>query len=225
MAIKLSDVAIVEKMSAIDDHDIIALLNDGDEEAWHYVELRAIFPMLKSPRLGRIAQDRCLPPEDISNAVFDLLFTPDRRRNTRRIDLFEFRCPFVYWVRNWVAKVILSYAKKFDSPVSSDVVETVLKDKVAKVYDCEGFEVAQKCFTRLWKENRLRASVHYLRVISEMTSREIMKLLHLSSEANVNQIYSRACKDMRRFRDELDKPNVIREALVAQSEEDDDELS
>ena len=225
MAIKHSDAAIVAKMNAMDDHDIIALLNNGDAEAWHYVELRAIFPMLKSPRLGRIANDRGLPPEEVSNAVFDLLFTPDKKRNSRRIDLFEFRCPFVYWVRNWVSKVILGYAEKFDNPVSPEVVETVLKDKAAKVYDREGFEVAQKCFKRLWKENRLRASVHYLKVISDMTSREVMKLLHLSSEANVNQIYSRACKDMRRFRDELEAPNVMRQVSVARSKEVVDELS
>ncbi len=39
-----------------------------------------------------------------------------------------------------------------------------------------------------------------------MSSREIMKLLHLSSEANVNQLFSRACKDMRMYRDELERP-------------------
>ena len=222
---RISDEALVAKMNAKDDRDIIALLNDGDDDAWHYVELRAIFPMLKSPRLGRIAQDRGLPPEEVSSAVFDLLFTPDKKRNSRRIDLFEFRCPFVYWVRNWVSKVILGYVEKFDNPVSQEVVENVLKDKAAKEYDREGFEIARKCFKRLWKENRLRASVHYLKVISEMTSREVMKLLHLSSEANVNQIFSRACKDMRRFREELETPNLARLASGAQRKEVVDELS
>ena len=222
---RISDEALVAKMNAMDDRDIIALLNDGDDDAWHYVELRAIFPMLKSPRLGRIALDRGLPPEEVSSAVFDLLFTPDKKRNSRRIDLFEFRCPFVYWVRNWVSKVILGYVEKFDNPVSQEVVENVLKDKAAKEYDREGFEIARKCFKRLWKENRLRASVHYLKVISEMTSREVMKLLHLSSEANVNQIFSRACKDMRRFREELETPNLVRLASGAQRKEVVDELS
>ena len=33
-----------------------------------------------------------------------------------------------------------------------------------------------------------------------------MKLLHLSSEANVNQIFSRACRDMRMYREELERP-------------------
>lgn len=206
----ISDEALVAKMNAMDDHGIIALLNDGDYEAWHYVELRAIFPMLKSPRLGRIAHDRGLPPEEVSNAVFEILFTPDKKRNIRRIELFEFRCPFVYWVRNWVSKVILGYVEKFDNPVSPKVVETVLKDKAAKVYDLEGFEVAQKCFSRLWKENRLKASVHYLKVVSELSSREVMKLLHISSEDNVRQIFSRACNDMKRFRQELEMPNLTR---------------
>lgn len=222
---RISDEALVAKMDAMDDHDIIALLNEGDDDAWHYVELKAVFPMLKSPRLGRIAQDRGLPPEEVSNAVFELLFTPDKKRNIRRIELFEFRCPFVYWVRNWVSKVILGYVEKFDNPVSSEVAETVLKDKAAKVYDLEGFEVARKCFRRLWKENRLKASVHYLKVVSELSSREVMKLLHLSSEANVNQIFSRACKDMRRFRQELETPNLTRMPSVTQGKEVVDELS
>lgn len=225
VARKISDEALVAKMNAMDDHDIIALLNDGDDEAWHYIELRSIFPMLKSPKIGRIARDRGLSPEEVGDAVFELLFKVDTKRNRRRIELFEFRAPFVYWVRDWVTKVVLGYAEKFDNPVSPEVVESVLKDRAATVYDREGFEVAQKCFKRLWKENRLRACVHYYKVIYEMTSREIMKLLHISSESNVNQIFSRAIKDMKRYREELEKPNLTKIASVNLRKEEVNELS
>jgi len=221
----ISDEALVAKMNAMDDHDIIALLKNGDEDAWHYVELRSIYPMLKSPKIGQIARDRGLSPEEVGDAVFELLFKFDEKRNRRRIDLFEFRAPFVYWVRDWVIKVVFGYVEKFDNPVSPEVAESVLKDRTAAVYDREGFEVANKCFKRLWRENRLRASVHYCRVIYDMTSREIMNLLHISSEANVNKIFSRAIKDMKRYREELETPNLSRMPVVSVRKEEINELS
>ena len=197
----LTDEALVAKMNAMEDREIIALLKGGDGEAWHYIELRTIFPMMRSPRLGRIAADRGLSDAEVGNIVYEMLFAK------KKIDLFEFRCPLVYWIRNWVTKAILGYCEKFDNPVSQEKVDAVFKDRAAPEYDREGFEIARKCFARLWREKRLWASVHYLKVISEMSSREIMKLLHLSTEANVNQIFSRACKAMRSYRDELERPN------------------
>lgn len=194
------DEALVARFDAVDEHEIVQLLKNGDDGAWRYVLLRAVCPVLKSPRIGRIAYDRNLSDIDVLGMVFEYLISK------KAIDKFEFRCPLVYWIRFWVSKSVLEYCRKNPNPVSDEAYLAVLSDKAAKEYDREGFEIANACFKRLWKENRLKACVHYLKVFGELSSREIMKLLHLSSEANVNQLFSRACKDMRTYRDELERP-------------------
>lgn len=203
MAIALTDSALVAKMNAMDDHDLVMLLKNGDEEARYYVALRAIFPMLKSPKLGRIAAFRELPIEAVGDAVFDFLFSSTGKRNQQRIDLFEFQCPFILWVRYWVSQVVLGTCGTFANPVPAEVVETILMDKADRECDGEHLETERHCFMRLWKENRVGACVHYLRIVSSLTSREVMKLLHLPSEATVNRILSCACADMNRFRASL----------------------
>ena len=198
--LKTDDEALVARMNDLGDQAVVSLLKDGNDEAWRYVLLRAVTPVLKSQRIGRIAHDRHLSDMDVLGMVFEYLVSK------KAIDKFEFRCPLVHWIRFWVSKSVMEYCRKNPNPVSDEAYLAVLSDKAAKEYDREGFEIAEACFKRLWKENRLRASVHYLKVFGEMSSREIMKLLHLSSEANVNQLFSRACKDMRTYRDELERP-------------------
>jgi len=198
--VKTDDETLVAQMDNLGDQAVVQLLKDGNDDAWRYVLLRAVSPVLKSPQIGRIAYDRHLSDIDILGMVFEYLIAK------RAIDKFEFRCPLVYWIRFWVSKSVMEYCRKNPNPVSDEAYLAVLSDKAAKEYDREGFEIAEVCFKRLWKENRLRACVHYLKVFGEMSSREIMKLLHLSSEANVNQLVSRACKDMRMYRDELERP-------------------
>ena len=199
-SMKTDDAALVERMDNLGDQAIVQLLKTGNDDAWRYVLLRAVSPVLKSPQIGRIAYDRHLSDIDVLGMVFEYLIAK------KAIDKFEFRCPLVYWIRFWASKSVMEYCRKNPNPVSDEAYLAVLSDKAAKEYDREGFEIAEACFKRLWKENRLRACVHYLKVFGEMSSREIMKLLHLSSEANVNQLFSRACKDMRKYRDELERP-------------------
>jgi len=195
-----TDEALVARMNGLDDRVLVQSLKDGDDSAWRYVLLRAVLPVLKTPKVGRMASDRHLSDMDVLGMVFEYLVAK------KAIDKFEYRCPLVYWIRFWTSKSVMEYCRKNPNPVSDEAYLAVLNDKAAKEYDREGFEIAEACFKRLWKENRLRACVHYLKVFGELSSREVMKLLHLSSEANVNQIFSRACRDMRMYREELERP-------------------
>ena len=195
-----TDEALIARMENLGDQAVVQLLKDGDDDAWRFVLLRVVAPVLKSPKIGRIAYDRHLSDMDVLGMIFEYLVAK------KALDKFEYRCPLVYWMRFWTSKSVMEYCRKNPNPVSDEAYLAVLSDKAAKEYDREGFEIAEACFRRLWKENRLRACVHYLKVFGELSSREVMKLLHLSSEANVNQIFSRACRDMRAYREELERP-------------------
>ena len=65
----------------------------------------------------------------------------------------------------------------------------------------EDWEIVQRCFSRLWAENPLRAYVHLLKLRDGMSSAEIRSLLNVSSTAHVDQLFARALKDMRKERD------------------------
>lgn len=218
MAITLTDSALVAKLNAMDDHELVTLLKNGDEEARYYVELRAIFPMLKSPKLVRIAAFRALPMEAVSEAVFDFLFSSTGTRGQQRIDRFEFHCPFILWVRHWVSQIVLGTCGTFANPAPAEMVETLLTDKAMGECDRPSAEVAQQCFMRLWKENRVGAYVYYLRTVSSLTPREVMKLLHLPSEAMVDRILSCACTEINRFRTSLTHPATVTRS-VSQNQE------
>ena len=192
-----SDAAFIRRMDAIDRHDMVALLKDGNDDAWRYVLLRVVVPVLHRPMIAKIKADRRLSDLDVLGMLFEQLI------QKRDIDNYAYKCPVVYWMRPYVFKVVMEYCKKNDAPVSDENYLNVLKDENAPMPNSDLFEEARVCFNRLWKEDKLKARVHYLKTVSEMSSRDIMRLLNISSEANVNQLFSRACRLMRMYREEL----------------------
>ena len=64
----------------------------------------------------------------------------------------------------------------------------------------EEWELVQKCFGDLWKKNPMRAYVHLLKLRMNLSSTEIKRMLGVSSEANVDQLFSRALKDMQKLK-------------------------
>ncbi len=192
-----SDAAFIRRMDAIDRHDMVALLKDGNDDAWRYVLLRVVVPVLHRPMIAKIKADRRLSDLDVLGMLFEQLIQKED------IDNYAYKCPVVYWMRPYVFKVVMEYCKKNDAPVSDENYLNVLKDESAPMPNSDLFEEARVCFNRLWKEDKLKARVHYLKTVSEMSSRDIMRLLNISSEANVNQLFSRACRLMRMYREEL----------------------
>lgn len=64
----------------------------------------------------------------------------------------------------------------------------------------ENWELVQKCFADLYRKNPMRAYVHWLRLRMNLSSTDIKGMLGMSSEANVDQTFSRAVKDMRKLK-------------------------
>lgn len=206
------EVTFIRRMDLIDDHRMVALLKEGNDEAWRYVLLRAVVPVLRRPMIAKIKADRQLSDLDVLGMLFERLIRKGDIEN------YAYKCPVIYWMRPYVFKVVMAYCKKNDVPVSDENYLNVLKDKRTPISNSDLFEEARMCFNRLWKEDPLKARVHYLKTVSEMSSRDIMRLLHISSEANVNQLFSRACKLMRKYREALRQmPATEKEVLDALS--------
>lgn len=192
-----AETAFIQKMDAADGRNMVVLLKEGNDDAWRYVLFRAVVPVLHRPMLAKIKSDRHLSDLDVLGMLFEQLI------QKKDIDNYACKCPIIYWIRPYVFKVVMEYCKKNDAPVSDESFINVLKDEATPIPNAEMFEEARMCFNRLWKEDQLKARVHYLKTVSEMSSRDIMRLLNISSEANVNQLFSRACRLMRMYREEL----------------------
>lgn len=186
------DEAFIERMDALDSHVLVDQLRHGDNDAWRYVYARAVLPMLKRPSLGKMVTDRNRSDLEICGAVFEYLVAK------KKLDLYDFKCPVVYWIRFWVAKDILEYCRKNDNPVSDEGLEGVLIDGRDAFAINELREEINLCYRRLREEEPPMARVLYLKVREERPSKDIAKLLNTSS-ANVDQLYSRARKKMREY--------------------------
>ena len=179
------------------DRVLVDKLWEGDEIAWRYVLCRTVLPMSREDRYYWILEDRRLSAYDVLGMVFDLLIAQ------KKLALFRFRCPLFLWIRHYVTKAIYDFCRKNPNPVSDEVLNQVLSDEAAPEPLDEEWKIAQICFRKLWRKNPMRAYVHLLMVKDNMSAKEIVDLLSLSSEGNVYQLHSRAIADMRSIRSEV----------------------
>jgi len=193
--------ALIEQMNALDDHALVDRLRDCDARAWQYVYLKSVLPTVQRPFLQEIMQDRQRSAIDVFAAVFESLLC------RRKLDLYRFGCPLVYWIRFWVQKEILYYCRKNDSPISDEEYESALMNAVAPESNWDSREEALWCLNRLWQEDKRKAKILYLRAVEGKSSREIQKLMGISSEANVDKLFQRALARMREFRTKSEKVN------------------
>jgi hypothetical protein len=195
---KIENDTLVEDMSALPDRELANELWAGNDRAWEYVFLRSVIPVLKQPKFFNIMHDRGLSSRDVYAMVYENLVY------RKKLALFEFRCPVIFWIRRYVIKEILNYCQKNPWPVSDEEYKLGLNKKAAPEVSREEVELAQECFAKLWRQNPMRAYVHLLKVKNEMSAKDIMSLLNVSSESNVNKIFERAIDDIRTFRQELE---------------------
>jgi len=116
------DEAFIAKMDAMDPHQLVELIRKGDDEAWKYIFACAVIPLLKRPSLNAIVRDRHRSDLDVCGAVAEYLLAK------KKLDLYDYKCPVIFWIRYWVAKDVLEYCRKNDNPVSGDGLEPVLID-------------------------------------------------------------------------------------------------
>ena len=107
----------------------------------------------------------------------------------------------------WLGKYVVGYIyranpdRRREMPVKSVVpyADVVHDDTVV---NGEERRLVDQCLGRMWLKNPMRAYVHYMKLGEGLSSREILRFFGLSSEANVDQIFSRAVKSMRKLRRE-----------------------
>ena len=205
-------------LSHLTDHDIFELLRRQDADAWSFVWKRAVLAEARSFRNSEMARRWGVTPEELLGRLYEDMIARGK------IDLYrDDGGSIVGWLRAYVRgyirqanpdrrrEISLDSAGmegednvSFEEKVSKNVSDSMGRDS-SPIEDPalrrqEEWAVVQRCFGELWRKNPLRAYVHLLKLRLNLSSREIKDMLGISSEANVDQMFTRAVKDMRELK-------------------------
>ena len=202
------------------EHEIYELLKLQDAEAWRLAWENAVLPEARSLRSGQMARRFGITAEEMMSLLYVEMI------GGGKINLFRDDGGSLWgWMRTYVRGYVHQADPAKRREISLEGADfgdesdggANFEDKVSKmVSDSRGresspledpamrrkeeWELVQKCFGDLWKKNPMRAYVHLLKLRMNLSSTEIKCMLGVSSEANVDQLFSRALKDMRELK-------------------------
>ena len=178
-------------------HELFLALKCQDAEAWRFVWERVVLVECNVRNNAEMIGKWGVTPEEILSVLYAEMIGHDKLSAYR-----DDGGSLVGWLRKYVRGYI--YRSNPENPhveLSDSVPDTAVANEGDVTETREDWEIVQRCFSRLWVENPLRAYVHLLKLRDGMSSADIRSLLNVSSAAHVDQLFARALKDMRKERD------------------------
>lgn len=185
-------------VSSLTDHEIFGLLKEQDADAWAEVYEKSVLSEARSLRSGRMAREAGITPEELMSMLYEEMI------GRGKINLYRDNGGSVFaWLRTYVRGYVYHSVVKRHEEISTDAVSEEGDEFTIPVEDPardrkEQWDMVQTCFGEMWAENPMKAYVHLLKLRMNLSSTDIMRMLGISSTANVDQIFSRAVKDMGR---------------------------
>ena len=185
-------------ITGLTDHEIFGLLKEQDADAWSEVYEKSVLSEARSLRSGRMAREAGITPEELMSMLYEEMI------GRGKINLYRDNGGSVFsWLRTYVRGYVYHSVVKRHEEISTDVVSEEGEEFTIPVEDPardrkEQWDMVQTCFGEMWAENPMKAYVHLLKLRMNLSSTDIMRMLGISSTANVDQIFSRAVKDMGR---------------------------
>ena len=185
-------------ISGLTDHEIFGLLKEQDADAWSEVYEKSVLTEARSLRSGRMAREAGITPEELMSMLYEEMI------GRGKINLYRDDGGSVFsWLRTYVRGYVYHSVVKRHEEISTDSVSDEGEEFTIPFEDPardlkEQWDMVQTCFGEMWAENPMKAYVHLLKLRMNLSSTDIMRMLGISSAANVDQIFSRAVKDMGR---------------------------
>jgi len=211
-------------LASASEHVVYEHLKLQDGAAWRLAWEKAVLPEAKSLRSAEMARKWGLTPEELMSMLYVEMI------GARKIELFRDDGGSLWgWLRQYVRGYIrrANPAERREislegTGLASDEGENEgLEEKISKdLSDARGpnaspledpaerreaWELVQKCFGDLWRKNPMRAYVHLLKLRLNLSSTEIKNMLGMTSEANVDQTFARALRDMKKLKVEHER--------------------
>ena len=186
----------------LSEHEIYELMKLQDELAWRLVWEKAVLAEVKSLRSSRMAREWGVTPEELMGILYEDMISKGK------IEMFRDDGGSLW---GWLRQYVRGYIRRANPAARGEIsLSKMLSDAQGRdanpsedpaMRRREEWALVQACFGDLWKESPLRAYVHLLKLRLNLSSTEIKNMLGISSEANVDQMFSRALKDMRKLKD------------------------
>lgn len=184
------------------DHELFLLLKEQDAVAWDWIWQKAVLPEARSLRSAETARRCGLTPEEMLSLLFEDMVVKGR------FDLYrdDGGSP-LGWLRKYLRGYVLAAVKKQAGrevlcEVSDEGSDIPIPVEDPQVLRREKWDLVQECFGTLWKKDPLKAYIHLLKLRMNLSSAEIQGMLGISSAANVDQMFARAVKEMRKAKEE-----------------------
>lgn len=184
------------------DGEWLELIRTGSDEGWKLVWDRVIAPEAKSLRSAEMMRRYSLTDGDLMGMLYaDVI-------GRRKIELFRNDGGSLQgWLRTYVRGYVLNADPNRHGEISiegahpdaeGEGTRIDLPQEDGGVLRSEAWRLTHYCFRELWNEDPERAYVHLLKTRFFLSSEEIRGFLDISSAANVDQIFSRSVKFMRK---------------------------
>lgn len=211
--------------TALSDHEIYELLRLKDDYAWRLAFEHAVRKEALCSRSAEMVRKWGIDTCELLGMLFEEMI------GKGRIELYRDDGGSLWgWMRRYVRGYILRanparrgeisldaegpwedgdgdgrpFSEKIAMALSESSGGNALVGEDPELRRREEWDVVQECFGRLWRQNPMRAYVHLLKLRLNLSSTEIKDMLGVSSEANVDQMFSRAARDMRKLRDDYE---------------------
>ncbi|MBO7166387.1 MAG: hypothetical protein J6V88_02550 [Kiritimatiellae bacterium] len=205
----------------LSDHELWILLKEQDADAWSFIWEYAVLAETNSFRNSQKVGKWNIDKYELFGMLYEEMIHKDKI-NLYRDDGGSVLGWFRTYIRGYInrmnpskTKEILlgaggisdeansddmSFEEKISIQMSDSSFSTSSPKEDPSQKKREEWEIVQKCFGDLWKKNPMRAYVHLLKLRMNLSSTEIKVMLGISSEANVDQMFSRAVKDMKELK-------------------------
>ena len=178
------------------------LVKAGEDAGWQLVWERVIAPEAKSLRSAALMKRYSLTDGDLNGMLYEEMI------GRGKIDLYRGEGSFEGWLRRYVRGYILNANPNRHGEISIERAHphaedgrTELEipvDATERLLHNETWGLTHWCFRKLWNEDPERCYIHLLKTRFHLSSEETKDFLDVSSAANVDQIFSRNVKFLRK---------------------------
>jgi hypothetical protein len=184
------------------DSEWFELVKAGGDAGWKRVWEMVIVPETKNPRNADMMRRFCITDGDLMGMLYEEMIGRDK------ISLYRNDGGSLQgWLRKYVRGYILNADPNRHGEISVEGARDAAEDgntglelpfDDSNMMRNEVWNMTHLCFKDLWNEDPERAYVMLLKTRFFLSSDEVRDFLDISSSANVDQIFSRSVKFMRK---------------------------
>lgn len=177
-------------------------IKDGEDAGWKPIWEKVVEPESRSLRSADLMKRYSLTAGDLMGMLYDEMI------GRGKIDLYRGEGSLQGWLRKYVRGFVLAADPAKHGEISLENAhpdaeggETAMDIPVPAgkgIAHNEVWLMTHMCFRDLWNADPERAYVHLLKAKFGFSSEEVRDFLDVSSIANVDQIFSRNVKFMRK---------------------------